>query len=332
MPIRPLALALTASLVLLLGGCDDGTSPSDLGGLDPVALARALDDFLAPLPASGEARANLQAALPALAGAGISPVPPEFSTEATGQTFAYDPETSDWAVDSSLEGAPPTGVSVLWYALDGTGEITQPLEGMGRIDLRPIEGETSDSLGLTIRRTAGEVVLLDLVQVFESTGDATVVESFVAAGSYSDGTTTVDVSITSDASRNATTEDEDYLLRVGLEDATTHYALEVEGDVDGASGDVSDRITVTATRGGAATVLDMSFNTAGATGATDASGTLAHAGQVIANVTVVGNSYRFTKPDDDPFPTGQATDLNNLFSAMTRTGFLVVLNLPLYLP
>lgn len=332
MPIRPLALALTASLVLLLGGCDDGTSPSDLGGLDPMALARALDDLVVPIPESGQARANLQAALPALAGAGVSPVPPQFSTEVTGQTFAYDPETSDWAVDSSLEGAPPTGVSVLWYTLDGTGEVTQPLEGMGRIDLRPIEGETSDSLALTIRRTEGEVVLLDLVQVFESTGDATVAESFAAAGSYSDGTATVDLSVTSDASRNATTEDEDYLLRVDLEDAATRYELEVEGDVDGASGDVSDRITVTATRGGATTVLDMSFGTTGATGATDASGTLVHDGQVIANVTVVGDSYRFTKPNDDPFPSGQVTELNNLFSTMTRTGFLVVLNLPLFLP
>lgn len=328
--LRSLALALPASLVLLLGGCDDGTSPSDLGGLDPLALVDGLNQLVAPLQASGEATANLQEALPALTAAGISLLPPEFPTESAGQTFAYDVDAGGFRVDSARGGAPPEGVRVLWYALDGSGEIRQPLELNGRIDLEPREGGASDSLALTVMGPDNET-LLDLVQGSASTDDDVVTE-FTATGAYSGASRTVDFIVTSDATRGTATGDEDHFLRVALEDPDTQYELQVEGTVGGVSGDTTDVVTATAVRNGATTVMELSFRTAGDSGVQDVSGTLSHDGTLIAKIAVVGSTYRFSKPNGDSFSAGQASELNTLFGAMTRTGFLVLLNLPLFQP
>lgn len=331
-PLRSLTLALAASLVLLLGGCNDGTSPSDLGGLDPLALVDALNRMAAPLQPSGHATANLQAALPTLAAEGVSLMPTDFPPEATGHTFVYQSETGDWAADSVLTGAPPAGVRVLWYALDGSGEIAQPPEPRGHIDLEPVEGGASDSLSLTVTRSDGGVTLLDLVQGLASTGDPQATNTFRAEGFYSDGSRTVDLVVTSDASEDSGTGDEDYLLRIALEDPDMEYKLKVEGAVVGATGDTTDVVTVTAVRGGATTVMEVSFRVEGDAGGETVSGTLTHGGTLIANIAVVGNTYRFSKPNGDSFPAGQAAELNSLFGAMTRTGFLIILNLPLFLP
>lgn len=331
-PLRSLATALTASLVVLLGACDDGTSPSDLAGLDPLALVDDLNQLLTPLQASEAATTNLQDALPALASAGIALLPPDFPAEVAGETFAYHVETGTFRVDSTLTAAPDSGVSVLWYALDGSGEILLPLDSKGRIDLEPVAGGTTDSLALTVTRSDGPVTLLDLVQGRASTGTTVVTETFMATGAYSDGSSTVDLSLAVDGTVDTGTEDEEYLFNVGLQDTDTDYEMRVEGTLAGTSGDSNDLITVTATRGGAATVLEVSFQGDGETGSEEVSGTLSHKGTLIANISVGGNSYRFTQPNGDDFPSGQATELNALFAAMTRTGLQVAVSLPLFLP
>lgn len=331
-PLRSLTLSLVASLVLLLGGCDDGISPSDLGGLDPLALVDALNRMASPLQPSGHATANLQAAVPSLAAAGVSLMPTDFPPGATGHTFVYEPETGGWAADSVLTGAPPAGVRVLWYSLDGSGEIAHPPEVRGHIDLEPVEGGASDSLALTVTRSDGGVTLLHLVQGLASTGEPPATNTFRAEGFYSDGSRTVDLVVGSDVSQDTGTGDEDYLLRVALDDPDLEYTLEVEGTVGGASGDTTDVVTATAVRAGATTVMEVSFRVDGDSGGENVSGTLTHRGTLIANIALVGNSYRFSKPNGDPFPSGQATELNSLFGAMSRTGFLVLLNLPLFLP
>lgn len=334
MPVRLLPLALIASLVLLLGGCDDGTSPSDLGGLDPLELADDLNRLLNPLQASGEGTANLRAALPALTSAGVTPLPPEFPAELIGETFTYDTDLDDWEVDPDFPTAPLEGFGVEWYELDGAGEVSVPLQPRGQIFLRAREGGATDSLALTMTdATAGaSATLLHVVQSHESTGDAPATQRFTAHGSYSGGSATVDFDIVSDESLDAATQDEDYDLSVSLEDAAIRYRLDVEGGVDAASGDIDDLITATAVHGGQTTVLEMTFHTAGDAGEDEASGTLTHNGDVVANISLAGNSYQFTKPNGDSFPAVQASELNTVFGAMTRTGFLALLNLPLFLP
>lgn len=371
MHVRLPILALVAFLLPGLTGCDDSTSPGDgdLADLDARDLVIALNDLSAPLAASSPANTNLSNAVADLTEAGVvfrtiesvirerarhgvgfgslplnspltlngslPPLPPlavTFPPELMGQTFVFDFEAQQWQTDDTRTDAPADGVRLTWYTLDGSGGMQFPLEERGHIDLTPGSGE-GDAMDVRVVETAGSgsLVLLDFLQNRDSTGEEVQVKWFTASGHFADESASSNFVVGSEQTEDGATDDTAFELDVDLENEETLYSMHVAGTQGGDSGAFEDRFTATVVRGGASTVLNVSFEGTGTT-QEEASGTLLRNGTLIANINIVGGSFDFSAPDGGTFSGSQATDLNALFSAMTRTGFEVLLNLPLILP
>lgn len=354
-PSRSPILPLTGLLLLFAAACgDDGTSPADLGSLDPMALATALDELQAPLQASNPAITNLRQSISGLTEAGIEfdhpattrftaafrsvalapPAPPlavVIPPEALGATFVLDVATMEWVQHESREGAPADGVRIIWYAVDGSGEIALPLTEQGYIDVTPGQNTAADPIMVRIVDTEGSpLTLMDYGQWHDTTSVGTAAtEAFGATGFFADATTTVDFSMSSSETADTVSGDEMYELAVTLEDPEVAYELEVSGDVEGASDGYDDLLTATAVHNSATTIMELAFR-----GTADlqesASGTLAHDGTVVANIDIAGNSFQFSKPGGGTVPADQASELNLLFQEMTLNGFNLIYRIPLF--
>lgn len=336
-PHRFLHPALTAAFVLVLAGCDDGVSPIDLGGLEPVEITAAVDALVAPLQASGEARRNLRNALPDLEEAGVALEWPaegsvdRFPASVAGHTFAYEASAAAWEVVDSREGAPASGVRVLWYPLDGSGRVVPSSTESGYVDIQPGQNGSLDPVRVRAVRTSdeGSIPLLDLVQGYALTGVGIETESFEASGVYTDGTAAVNFSFASMETANETSGDAAYSLEASLADAQTRYEVEIDGAVDGATQAFDDVITIAVERGGARTVVEVRFQ--GTQGVQeDVSGTVHHGGTEVARVRLVANGYEFTAPDGALLPADQSTRLNRMFEAMSLNWYRVLYELPLF--
>lgn len=362
MPVRLPIFALLACLLPTLTGCDDGTSTGDgdLGDLDPTTLVVALNNLVAPLDASSTANANLRSAVADLTDAGVEwravesairerarqrlgfatltpvgPVPPlpvTFPPEVVGRTFVFDFEAQVWEADDTRTAAPADGIRLIWYTVDGSGRIRFPLDERGHIDLTPGSG-AGEAMDITVVETGegGSLTLLEFVQNRESTAGDVEVDGFTAAGHYANESASSNFEIASEETLDTETDDGTFDLSVILENQETLYTMEVEGTQAGGSGPFEDRFTATVVRGGASTVLNVTFQGTGTT-QEESSGTLVRNGTLIANVNIAGNTFNFTTPDGGTFSGAQTNELNTLFSAMTRIGFEVLLNLPLVLP
>lgn len=359
-PLRLLPLTILASVLPVLGGCNDATGPGDLGGLDPDAVTGAMNALAAPLNASTEATSNLGGAVPDLTAAGVQflrtdrpvrlpsiaavwfdaalePLVPlatvDFPPAVRGSTFAFVLDQQAWEVDAARTGAPNDGVRVLWYDLDSQGRIEVPLDELGTIDLTPRTGGAADSLAMTIVEAleSGDLTVLDMVQARETTGTDIVNESFTATGTYADDSSSVDFVIISEEAENAGSGDSSYSLEITLEGADASYVLRVQGSVNGATGGFEDELRATAVHDGSTTVLNVVFR-----GTNDvqeeASGTFEQDGVLIANVDIEGSTFDFSTPDGGSFSPEQGSQLNRLFRALTLNGFEVLFNLPLFLP
>lgn len=333
LPRRSLPLALTAGLLLATAGCDDGTSPTDLGGLDPVDLTRAVDALVAPLAASSEARANLRMALPDLEEAGVVMEWPRddtvdrFPPDVAGRTFAYDASASSWQIVESRTGAPADGVRLLWYPLDSTGRIVNTDQESGHIDLRPGANGPLDPISVQAVSTAdGSQALLDFTQGYSVAGSAVTTELFETSGVYADGSSSVNFLFASSESVSQTSGDVGYSLDARLRDTETRYNVEIDGSVTGATNAFDDVITATVERNGVSTVVEVRFRGSG--GADEVvTGAIRHAGAQVASVGLTGDRYEFTDPDGNTITGTQATQLNRLFSTLTLNWYLVLVDL-----
>lgn len=339
-PLRSLPLALTAALLLATAACDDGTSPTDLGGLDPVDLAAAVDALVAPLASSSEARANLKMAIPDLEEAGVilewplDDATERFPPEVAGMTFGYDASTTSWRILEARTGAPADGVRLLWYPLDSTGRIVNAEQESGHIDLRPASNGGLDPVSIRAVSTDGSVALLDYALGYSLTGAAVTTQLFETSGVYADGSSSVNFSVASSEAVSSTSGDVGYSLDATLRDTETRYHVEIDGSVTGATNAIDDVITATVERNGVTTAIEVRFRGSG--GASDeVTGTIRHAGAEVAAVGLAGDRYEFTAPNGDAITGTQSTQLNRLFTTLTLNWYLalvdlVVVDLPLF--
>ncbi len=351
---RSLSLPLIGLLLLVAAACDDGTSPANLGDLDPVAVAAAVDRLNAPVVASRPALTNLRKAIPSLTAAGVQfdravaarftaafravslapPAPPValvIPPEAAGETFIYDPAVSAWVMDETREGAPADGIRVIWYAVDGSSEIALPVTERGYIDLTPGENTPAAPVGVRIVDTgAAPLTLMDFGQWHDTVTVGTEEsEDFGAAGFYADSATTVDFTILSTQAVDTVAGDEAYELDITLEDPETAYTLELWGVVDGSSGTYEDFFSATVVASGGTTVMEITFD-----GVNDvqnhSGGTLTHDAEVVVDIVDNGSAFEFTRPGGGGLPAGQASELNLLFTSLTVTGYNLIYRIPLF--
>lgn len=353
-PSRFSTLPLIGLLVLAAACGDDGVSPIDMGDLDPVAVTLALDELKQPVLASSVPITNLRKSIPGLEAAGIAfdlseatgltaafravsiapPAPPlavAIAPELLGATFVYNTGTAAWAEDTSLEGAPEDAVRIIWYAVDGTGEIDLPLLERGYIDLRPGQNTPADPITIQIVATEGTpFTLMDYGQWHDTTVVGTVhTEEFGAVGFYADTSNTVQFTLDSRESSDSEVGDESYDFVTTLEDSQTAYELELSGTVDGATEDYEDAIMATVVRASMTTVMELLFRGTGEV-QEHASGSIAHEGRVVADIVITAETFEFAKPGGGAIPAGQASELNLLFRALTLTGFDLVYRIPFF--
>ena len=354
---RPrLTSAFLALALVVTAGCGDDTSSVDLGDLQPIELALALDDLVSPLQASSEASINLEAAVEDLGDAGIvledrapaavartlavigldPAVPPmavEFPENVLGSTFTLQLPGLTWEVDDNRDGAPADGVRVIWYELDGTGGVVEPLVEMGFIDIVPVAGTTGDAVSVRIVDTTDteEQVLLDFVQEYATSDNGTAVEEFSAAGTYANAITSVEFTLSSFEAATESTGDQEYSVEVMLDATDLSYDMLAEGVVDGETGVYDDAIRATATGSAGTTVLEVAFE--GTDDAQEeAGGSLTHDGEEVAQIRITGSNFEFLSPGGERLGATEANGLNALFRAMTTHGLYVIYGgiLPLF--
>lgn len=332
---RPLKLPAIGLLLLAFAACDDGTSPADLGDLRPFDLAVELDQLNAPLQASRGAIQNLRLVLPTLIDAGVELVSPvTFPAEVAGRTFVYDPDNLAWEVDETREDAPADGVRVVWYAIDGSNEIADPLTERGYIELRPGDDAALDPVVLEIVDADGTVTLMDFEQWYlpAPTGGEEA-EEWGAAGFYADGTTTVDFSLDCEDPAFCEIAAEEPSgsgsFDAVMEDSDTRYHLQATGTVDAATEAYDLILTATAVSSQGTTVMEINFEGAGQV-QEQAGGTIRHDGEVVLDIVISGSAFEFTKPGGGSLPAGQASEVNLLFRALTLNGFNLLYQLPLF--
>lgn len=333
---------LRFSIVLLVSvaagvGCGDDPEP-DLGGLDPLAVVSAADGLLAPLDASRPATVNLAAAMVDLESEGVEfrratdPVVQavEIPTAVQGKTFAYGEDAGRWEVDDSRSGAPPEGVRVIWYALDGSGELADPLTERGHIDLTGGDDPTLEELAIVVIERVGdeESTLLDLEQGYRLVEGAEWSTYLEAAGSAWSGEGRTDFTIVAEESGHESTGDGTYEFTLVFESADARYELGSQGEIDGTTAGYEDHLESVVDLDGSRTRLRMLFTGQGTT-QESASGTLEHDGRRIADVTVSGSSYSFSDPEGGEFSSAQAGELSALFRTLLLNGFAAYVELPL---
>ena len=102
-----------------------------------------------------------------------------------GGTFVYSRLDQQWVLDESRSDAPADAVRVMWYELDGAGELAVPLVEMGPMDLTAAGGEL-DRLGVRVVDDQLGVVL-DFTQGYsESVSGTGTLERFAADGSFAE--------------------------------------------------------------------------------------------------------------------------------------------------
>lgn len=343
-------------LLVLAAACDDGVSPplEYPDGFDPVAIAMALDELKLPLQASRTPIANLRLSIPSLEAAGIAfdlpestgmtaafravsiapPAPPlvvVIDPELMGATFVYSSATATWEEDESLEGAPEDGVRIIWYEVDGTGEVDLPLLARGYIDLRPGQNTPTDPTMVEVVATEGTpFTLMDYGQWHDTTVVGTVrTEEFGASGFFADASNTVQFTLDSRESEDSEVGDQSYVLVVTLEDPETAYELELSGTLDDATEDSEDSVLATVVRESMTTVMDLLFQSTGAV-QDHATGTIAHEGTVVTDIIITNDTFEFARPGGGELPASQASDMNLLFRALTLTGIDLVFRIPLF--
>lgn len=337
-------LPVLALPILVLAGCDDGTSSGgDLGDFDPAAVVAAVDQLVRPIQATAPTNAiiNLERAYPSLSGLGVvlpdEPGSPgvQIPDELLGTTLAYDPAEGAWVPDDTRTGAPADALRVLWYVLDGAGNIQTPLTEQGYMDLTEagLAVGIQQGLGASAVETlgGGTATVLELVQGYEATQGATETVRFGGAGAYDDGASEVDFSFLSEVVRDTLAGGEEESLNVVLSDATTYYEVEASGSVNGATGAVLDQVTETIMVDGVTTVVDVTISsTGGGEQLVETEGSVRHAGALVATISTTENGQLIFADADGQELTGTARSAIQALYGSLQYGLYVIETLPLY--
>ena len=358
--LRKLAfMSLTLGMAIGLGACSDDSNPPT--GLDPEfpgdEIASDLDQTMAAFDASAQANSFLVGALMSLAEYGFVFEPATGSaavvqsrqvgelrgvslvqsnvtipSDVLGKTFVYSATTGDWEVDESRTGAPANGVRVIWYPTDGVGTPLPQAEN-GYFDLTDEDGDGLSRLGVEIVSTSsGNITLADYTVGFGSTETGTEqTERYVAEGFVRGAERQVDFQIDGESSISGETGDETGSFDMSFQSAETTYDFDLTQTFAGDTGVYEERLTVTFTRDGVATEMDIAFS--GTESASEGSGTLSHDDVVIAHIVPQGEGeFAFTNPDGEPFGQAAQAQLGRVVNALFVSGFYMLLSIPLLVP
>ncbi len=330
-------LAILALAIPALPACggDGTTAEPELEGLEPLVVADSVDALVDPLMAAREVSTNFRMALEDLREAGVQfrrvgtggPAAVTFPPGFLGRVFRYESVSGSWVVDETRTGAPADGVRVIWYQLDGS-QVELPAHELGHIDLTDGDEPALEQLhirGVEVRTGADNVALLDFVQGYAMDGG---IQTFEAAGSYSDGLRDVEFAL--DLEETAGGSAQEYSVVVTLEDGPVSYEFRSEGtgSVQGAGFDDAMRATVEI--GSDRTVLEIEISGVGPQ--REAAGTITFNGTLLARVAADGTLYTFTDPDDNPYSATASSELNIMVRTLLLSGLEPFTWLPLELP
>ena len=346
--------AAAAALLLAVSVAGCGDSPTGLpDDFDAAAVADAVDAALDAQRTASQPTANLRSAFATLTGLGLTygradgattgpgtrllPVPVasgrsvEIPADLQGKTFVFDVDDGAWVSDSTRTAAPDSGVRVVWYTTASNGTLVTPLEERGYVDLTDEDaGGDRSTIGIRMVATtdSGDVVLADLSESFEAAGDTVWSQLLVARGFYGAGGDSVAFDITSTASGNEDTGDQEFSFSVEISSPETEYTLDIDGAENGATGVAEQTVTAIALHQGVSTrlTLDLTEENDAQTG----SGTVAYRGETVVQVTVeeTGN-FRYRNADGGDLPSSDALTIDNLVRTLYLTGVNNFFDLPL---
>jgi hypothetical protein len=341
----PCRLALFAALAAFgLGACSDSTNPAE--SFDPTAANQATASVLATFsdnPAL-DALDVLQTALPGftpapVAPAGILPLPDDgalaelraldrllafpspgssaalFPADLLGATLVYNTTTQQYEVDPAATGAPANGIRVVLYAVDPVfHQPVEPLNAIGYLDVTDESTAAADQVGIVA--VIGDVTYIDYL------GSAVVYTNavtFSAVGSLSDGTTTVNFDL-----NHSYSAADGFVLTYDVDVPTASTSVHAEVQLDPNLETASYSLAVE--HQGDAVSLDVTGS------ATAISGTVAHNGTTVAEVSGTPDEPVFTDGHGNPLTNEQIQALGELFGSIAAiiSGFDVLL-IPAYL-
>lgn len=333
--LRSLRILPLAALVGL-GACGDSSPTGPDLSFDPTPVQDLMRAHVATFQASYGANAFLAAALQDLEPLGVTfePMDPApvvspqvvFPPELMGATFVYDPAEEAWVVDDTATGAPPEGIRVTWYAMDGARfPITSQV--LGHIDLTDQDADGLSRLGVKVVATVSgaPVTLTEYTVGSVKTGDVEWTERFEAVGWVDDGTRRLDFDIRGEGSGNEDTGDTTFSYDMLVEGPEGSYELELDRVVDGATETTDETWLVTVQESTGTTELLLGFS--GSTNAPDIAGTLRHAGQIVARIAAAsGGTLEYTTADGERYSGTERQQLESLIATMVSTAGYYLLN------
>lgn len=333
-------VALIALAAFGACGGDGGTTPEpELGGLEPLIVADSVNALVDPLPGIRTLTLNFRAAFEDLQNVGVAftredgarpgnPAAVTFPPAYLGRTFRYESLAGSWVVDEIRTGAPADGVRVLWYELDGSGEVLLPVQELGHIDLTDGDDAALQELsihGVQVRVGGQDLDLVDFVQGYAASGGGTVHE---AAGTYADADRTVQFEIA--AEQGVSGGPQDYVVTSVLESGPVRYELRAEGAGSRPGGGLQDALRATFDLGSDRTIVEIQISGVGPE--REASGTITFNGTFLANIQADNVLYSFTNADGDPLSATSTSELNAMVRAMLFAGLEPFTWLPLEMP
>lgn len=311
------------TLAAALAACSDANEPTPFDATTTdaktQAVLRALDGntALASLAVLGPYMSGIGTASAALALAPFDPtgmvsgveglrtlqaLQPSFSTAPSlaifpanllGQTFVFDPDSARYVVDPSATGAPASGIRLVLYAVDPVlGQILQPLQPIGTLDLIDVSTPASDAVRLLA--VIGGVTYLDY------TAGTTVTTSTVtlaAVGYVSNGTDRIDFDLSVTVDGQSGDFAVDYTL------TSTEGAVRLEATFGSSSISVSLRLT-----GDGNQVLFSLL-----AGPSTFSGQIEYNGSVVVTIGGTVESPTFTRPDGTALSQDEIASLRAMF-------------------
>lgn len=353
LPRRSRTLPFLLITALALGACGDDTVEPRRIDFDELELA--LEENILTFDVAGDANSFLGDALAELADFGVEVEPAgatlplhalqdryglralplleprvAFPPAVLGRTFVYDDVTLEWRVDEERTGAPATGIRVVWYATDGSGNPLGSQE-IGYFDLTDQDSDGLSRLGVEVVRTTGEapVTLADYTVGYASAGSGSLwSEQLEAEGFISqDGEDLLTFVLSGAASGDSATEAETRSFDLDFNTERLSYAFDLERTAAPDLESIDDDVVIQVNHGGAITRLELTLTQTDA--ALQASGGLHHQGAPVATISSGSGGLIYTKPGGGSFSGADQTRLNSVVVVMLATGYYLLSTLPL---
>ena len=340
------ALRCTAAALLLAvaAGCNDSDPGEVIVDLDVADVQLTVQELVFPINASLEATTQIQDAFEDLVVGGFEfdragrPMPLALSAldggpvekltvlpvvipaGFVGKTFVYDTQQNVYVADDARADAPANGVRVIWYDLDGFGDLIVPLVERGYADLVPADTGQMSRLDVRIVEvnSGTELTLADFVHGYRTTNTSPDTTYYDAEGFYADAVDQTEFDAAGVTVVATSGELVSGVSRLDLTRGTERYLLDVEATIVD-----TEQYVARVEQGSVHTVLDLLLGGSGEQG-----GSLSYNGSVVATVVYDGARFQFVPPGGGSFSGSQQQELLNLTQTLVLTG----LNLPLVMP